>query len=188
MENTGLSYQSILRILGISSVFLIISFFSSFFEHSSRLYICNEKDRLEGYIRVENKIDILLAPSSDTQLILECIGKGMPYYDRNIEYVLNASESTKKELLQRYTVGEFIDVNSTTVGSIVVNFHKGFYSISTKTDTYVIYKAPQKALFSQQLAGVSIRPPSSHQAIESILEDPKSIIVSSGEKIFFHLD
>lgn len=188
MENTGISYQSILRILGTSSVFLIISFFSSFFYHSSRLYICNEKNRLEGYIRIENKIDILLAPSSDTQLILECIGKGMPFYDRNIEYVLNSPESIKKELLQRYTVGEFIDTKSTTVGSIVIDFYKDFYSISSKTDTYVIYKDHQKALFKQHLAGTTIRPLSSYHAIESLLEDPESITLSSGENKILHVD
>lgn len=65
---------------------LIFSFkyLSYFFDHRTKIVFCNVGQGDASYIRIKNKIDLLIDAGPDKRILL-CLGKYMPFWDKKIE-------------------------------------------------------------------------------------------------------
>jgi len=67
-----------------SCIFALYHIRSHYFEHDTKLVFCDVGQGDGAYIRINNRIDILI-DAGPSNAILQCLGKHMPFYDRTIE-------------------------------------------------------------------------------------------------------
>ena len=67
-----------------SLIILIFLFLGNVFNNQSKIVFCNVGQGDGAYIRLANKIDIVIDAGPNRE-ILTCLGKYMPFYDREIE-------------------------------------------------------------------------------------------------------
>ncbi|MBI2049788.1 MBL fold metallo-hydrolase [Candidatus Roizmanbacteria bacterium] len=84
MEKPPVTLKVLLTFSVLSLVFIGVSYVSSFSDNSTRVVFCDVGQGDGTYIRVENKIDIVIDAGSDKK-ILNCLAEHMPFYDRKIE-------------------------------------------------------------------------------------------------------
>lgn len=112
MRESLLSFRSILRGLTISLIILLFLFLLSISDSRSKVVFCDVGQGDAAYIRIRNKIDLLIDAGPDRK-VLGCLGKYMPFYDRTLETVI-LSHPQKDHyfgflyLLDRYTILSFI--------------------------------------------------------------------------------
>ena len=82
--NESIDYITILKGLVISILILIIVFISSCLDQRTKLVFCDVGQGDGAYIRIKNKVDVLVDAGPDRK-ILNCLGRYMPFYDRTIE-------------------------------------------------------------------------------------------------------
>lgn len=123
-----------------SVITIIFYFFSSIFDDSTRIVFCNVGQGDAAYIRVNNKIDVLIDAGPDKSVLL-CLGKYMPFWDRKIELAFlshpnNDHYSGYSYIADRYKIDKFITVKSpfTTVT------YKKFLKKITDKNIPVLYK------------------------------------------------
>ena len=131
MELEVVSKKILLYCLIASSFLLIITIGAQYFQ-PNYLYICNDNNLLDIYKRENNK-NIIINPQN-LKNVLHCLGKGMPFYDRNIYNIEGRiSLSLKNELLKRYKITKISKIKQ-----------KSFtYCIESKTRYLVIQKVIQ---------------------------------------------
>lgn len=80
-----------LKGLGLAVFFslmvILIVFFASFIDQRTKIVFCDVGQGDAAYIRIKNQIDVLVDTGPDRK-ILSCLGKQMPFYDREIELVI----------------------------------------------------------------------------------------------------
>lgn len=98
---------------GILSIMIILFlFFKNYFDTRTTLVFCDVGQGDGAYIRVDNRIDIVVDAGPDNR-ILDCLGRYMPFYDHTIELVF-LSHSQKDHfggfltIFERYKVGTFL--------------------------------------------------------------------------------
>lgn len=64
-----------------------IIFVESILDKSTKIVFCDVGQGDEIYIRVKNKIDIVIDAGPDKRM-LDCLGKFMPFYDKKIEIAI----------------------------------------------------------------------------------------------------
>lgn len=84
MGGLQFSPRFIILLLLVSFVFLLFKFFLHQFDTKTKIVFCDVGQGDATYIRVKNKVDILVDAGPDRK-ILSCLGKHMPFYDRQIE-------------------------------------------------------------------------------------------------------
>lgn len=82
--DSGFSLRPIIR-TGILAILTVLTiFFYNYFDTRTTLVFCDVGQGDGAYIRLRNRIDILIDAGPE-QKILDCLGKYMPFYDRKIE-------------------------------------------------------------------------------------------------------
>src|SRR3989338_3796785 len=81
------SKKTLLITAFLSSIVVLLVFFSNYFNSQTRIVFCDVGQGDGTYIRIKNRIDILVDAGPDRK-ILECLGKYMPFYDRTIEIAI----------------------------------------------------------------------------------------------------
>ncbi len=114
-------FESPVKIRGLilfsffSFMIIFFIFLSSFFDERTKIVFCNVGQGDGAYIRIKNKIDVLIDAGPD-QKILSCLGKYMPFWDRKIELIF-ISHNQKDHfgglnyILDRYQIGTVFLVN-----------------------------------------------------------------------------
>jgi len=104
----------------IFSLFVsLIIFFNNYFDERTKIVFCNVGQGDGAYIRIKNKIDVLIDAGPD-QKILSCLGKYMPFWDRKIELAFLSHPNRDHYngyffILDRYKIDKFITVDSPIV-------------------------------------------------------------------------
>lgn len=97
----------------LTALFVIAAIFiSNIVDSSTKIVFCDVGQGDGSYIRVKNKIDILIDAGPDAK-ILSCLGKHMPFWDRKIELVVLSHPQKDHfgglmEVLNRYQIGKII--------------------------------------------------------------------------------
>src|SRR3989344_562127 len=111
MFDSPFSKLTIFLSLLFSSLIIFFIFFTSYFSSKTTIVFCDVGQGDGAYIRLKNRIDILVDAGPDRK-ILECLGKYMPFYDRSIELAI-LSHPQKDHfggflyILDRYDVKKF---------------------------------------------------------------------------------
>ena len=112
MNNQEISPKKIIPI-GFLAIFIsLIIFVKSSLNSETTIVFCDVGQGDGTYIRIENKIDMLVDSGPDKKM-LECLGKYMPFFDRTIEIAI-ASHPEKDhiggftEIVERYKIGSFL--------------------------------------------------------------------------------
>ncbi|CAN5203113.1 hypothetical protein BH09PAT2_BH09PAT2_02160 [soil metagenome] len=122
--------KKVLYICLLASSILLLIFTIYYQINTSYIYLCNEKDILDIYLR-EKKQDIIIKPQN-IKNSLTCIGRGMPYYDRTIESIVGSVSSSMLTVFKkRYTV------NKNLISSLDEN---SLQCIKSKTTYLIIQK------------------------------------------------
>jgi hypothetical protein len=90
-------------------VVISIIFIQNVLDTKTRVVFCNVGEGSAVYIRVHNKVDVLINTGLNKK-ILNCLSTHMPFFDRSIEYIFITSPSQKYSqglvsLLNRYSIG-----------------------------------------------------------------------------------
>jgi competence protein ComEC len=108
MNNNPFSLKQILPALMFSLAILFFFSIHLFFNSSTKIVFCDVGQGDASYIRVKNRIDVLVDTGPDKK-VLTCLGRHMPFYDRKIELII-ISHPQKDHyygltyLLDRYTI------------------------------------------------------------------------------------
>lgn len=98
--------------LFISVIAIIIQLTLTVFDNRTKIVFCDVGQGDAAYIRVKNKIDILI-DAGPNRKILDCLGKHMPFYDRTIEYAFLSHPQSDHgagyiPILERYRILKFL--------------------------------------------------------------------------------
>ncbi len=112
MEESLFTKKSLLITSIICSIVLLFFFLSSIFDTKTRIVFCDVGQGDGAYIRVENRIDVVIDAGPDRK-ILDCLGKYMPFYDREVELAFMSHPQKDHfggylSILDRYKVDYFI--------------------------------------------------------------------------------
>lgn len=109
-----------------SLIVLLAVFLSSYFGEQTTIVFCNVGQGDAAYIRIENKIDVLIDAGPDKS-VLSCLGRYMPFWDRKIELAFLSHPNNDHYngyffIADRYKIDRFITVD--TSGLIVSKTYK----------------------------------------------------------------
>lgn len=133
MFNSGISITETILAL-VFSIFVIGTIFIfSLLDGSTKIVFCNVGQGDGTYIRIKNRIDILIDAGPDRS-ILNCLGKYMPFYDREIEYAINTHPEKDHfggflYLIDRYKIDSFV---LNPISSSIISFKQLEKKIITK--------------------------------------------------------
>ncbi|MEK7109610.1 MAG: hypothetical protein AAB876_00140, partial [Patescibacteria group bacterium] len=102
-----------------SLLIIFFVFLSSFFDERTKIVFCNVGQGDAAYIRIENKIDVLIDAGPDKS-VLSCLGKYMPFWDRKIELAFLSHPNNDHyngyfHIADRYKIDRFITVNTSNL-------------------------------------------------------------------------
>lgn len=152
MNYSPISKKSLLQAFIFSAVIVLVIFILQFFDTHTTVVFCNVGQGDGAYIRIHNKIDVLIDAGPANGIMLQCLGKYMPFYDRTIEYVFLSHPQIDHyggllEIMTRYKVAYFFTIPLNGSGKNIiqlrqlVNEHHVRTSIPTTGDTYSILDA-----------------------------------------------
>lgn len=126
----------------ISFTILLLIFLLSFFNDQTKIVFCDVGQGDAAYIRIKNKIDILIDAGPDKG-VLTCLGKYMPFWDRKIELAFLSHPNSDHYngyffITDRYHIDKFITVD--TSGLIVSKTYKKLLSKISDHDIPVLFK------------------------------------------------
>ncbi len=76
--------KSVILILLFCLLIFSFKYLPYFFDHRTKIVFCDVGQGDASYIRIKNKIDLLIDAGPDRK-ILSCLGKYMPFWDKKIE-------------------------------------------------------------------------------------------------------
>jgi competence protein ComEC len=115
MEQSPVNKKGVFLAIIFSLLICGYIFFINFLDGRTRIVFCDVGQGDAAYIRIKNKIDVLIDAGPD-QKVLSCLGKHMPFWDRKIELVF-ISHNQKDHfggvdyILDRYKIGTIYLVN-----------------------------------------------------------------------------
>jgi competence protein ComEC len=100
----------------LSVIIIIIYFFQTILNDRTKIVFCNVGQGDAAYIRVNNRIDVLIDAGPDKSVLL-CLGRYMPFWDREIELAFlshpnNDHYGGYSYIADRYKIDKFITVKS----------------------------------------------------------------------------
>ncbi|MCS6956302.1 MAG: hypothetical protein NZM02_00440 [Patescibacteria group bacterium] len=150
-------------------LFIVISFFIYFLinnlNKNTKIVFCNVGQGDGTYMRIENKIDVLIDAGPDKS-ILSCLGKNMPFWDKQIEIAF-LSHPNKDHyqgfyyINERYKIINFITIktpfttnsykkliNDLIKKNIKIRYYFKDEKIKIDKNTYFLFFWPEKNLVS----------------------------------------
>ena len=116
MNQSPISKRLLIFVTVTSIAILLIIPFLYLFDHNTYVTFCNVGQGDATHIRIKNRIDVLIDAGPDRS-VLNCLGKHMPFYDRQIEYAI-LSHPQKDHyggfiyLADRYRIKNLLTINS----------------------------------------------------------------------------
>ena len=112
METGITSKKGAVGTIIIAIIFVSISVLKSYLNNETKVVFCDVGQGDATYIRIYNKIDILIDAGPDRK-ILQCLGKYMPFFDKTIELAILSHPQKDhfggfEHILDRYNVSLFI--------------------------------------------------------------------------------
>lgn len=86
MNSTAIGKSALLASIVLGMIFLLVSLVLPLFDNRTKIIFCNVGQGDGSYIRIKNKVDVLIDAGPDKR-ILDCLGKYMPFYDKKIELI-----------------------------------------------------------------------------------------------------
>ncbi len=131
MEMQVVSQKLLLLCMSVS-VGLLMFIFIQNRQNADYMYLCNERDVIDIYVRQDSK-DIVYTPQN-IKNILTCLGRGMPYYDRTIDVLAGiATNPEVLEIKKRYTIKKITPTSSGPLNTyICIGEKKNKYLIIQK--------------------------------------------------------
>ena len=91
-------------------------FINNYFDERTKIVFCDVGQGDAAYIRIKNKIDILIDAGPDRK-VLNCLGKHMPFWDRKIELAILSHPNSDHYngffyIIDRYQLDNFMTVNA----------------------------------------------------------------------------
>ncbi|MEK7523212.1 MAG: MBL fold metallo-hydrolase [Patescibacteria group bacterium] len=127
----------------IASFFICLSiFFNNYFDERTKIVFCNVGQGDAAYIRIKNKIDVLIDAGPDKS-ILSCLGKYMPFWDRKIELAFLSHPNNDHYngyffITDRYQIDKFITID--TLDLVVSKTYKKLLKKISEKNIPVFYK------------------------------------------------
>lgn len=115
MNYSPISKKSLLQAFIFSALIVLIIFILQFFDNRTTVVFCDVGQGDGAYIRIHNKIDVMIDAGPTNNMMLQCLGKYMPFYDRVLEYVFLSHPQIDHyggllEILRRYRVDNFFTI------------------------------------------------------------------------------
>lgn len=126
-----------------ASFFICLSiFFNNYFDNRTKIVFCNVGQGDATYIRIKNKIDVLIDAGPDKS-VLSCLGRYMPFWDRKIELAFLSHPNNDHYngyffIADRYKVDKFITVD--TSGLIVSKTYKKLLQKISEKNIPLLFK------------------------------------------------
>jgi len=116
MEENPVNKKTVVFTTIFSFFICLIIFFNNYFDERTKIVFCNVGQGDGAYIRIKNKIDIIIDAGPDKS-ILSCLGKYMPFWDREIELAFlshpnNDHYNGYSFIADRYKIDKFITINT----------------------------------------------------------------------------
>ena len=86
MIESPVSKRTVFFAIILSLFVSLIIFFNNYFDQRTKIVFCNVGQGDAAYIRIKNKIDVLIDAGPDKK-VLSCLGRYMPFWDRKIELI-----------------------------------------------------------------------------------------------------
>ena len=122
MNPSLISKKDLLKsiVFSLMIIFLIIIFQIN--DQRTKIVFCDVGQGDAAYIRIKNKIDILIDAGPDRK-ILNCLGKYMPFWDRKIELAILSHPNRDhyagfSYIIDRYRLDNFMTVNDVVTSKI----------------------------------------------------------------------
>ena len=129
-----------------SCIILVIVFCNQYFSKQTILVFCDVGQGDGTYMRIQNKIDIVIDAGPANNKMLHCLGTYMPFYDRTIEYAFISHSQTDHyggfiEIYKRYKIDALFALpltgssNNIEILKQLINNHQTHHIIPTTGDT-----------------------------------------------------
>lgn len=152
MNYSPISKKSLLQAFIFSTLIVIVVFISHFLDNRTTVVFCDVGQGDGAYLRIKNKIDIIIDAGPANGTMLQCLGKYMPFYDRTLEYVFLSHPQIDHfggllEVFKRYKIVNFFTIPLNGVGKNIVqlkqlvNEHHIHTSIPTTGNTFSLLDA-----------------------------------------------
>lgn len=111
-ESTTINLKGITVSIVVGLIVCLILLIQSLQDRDTRLIFCNVGQGDAAYMRIQNSFDVLI-DAGPNRSILDCLGKHMPFHDRNIELVFISHPQADHiggllPVSERYRVGAII--------------------------------------------------------------------------------
>lgn len=151
---------------------IAVSFFSEYFKKETTLVFCDVGQGDAAYIRIENKVDVLIDAGSDRK-VLSCLGKYMPFYDRKIEYVFLSHPQKDHyggfdQVLDRYKIQTFVMSYKKSDSAL---FNRLIQKLEQKETNVLLWYADTKISFTD-ISSASLIWPTQSSINSTIGKDP----------------
>lgn len=116
MQESPVSLKSLLITLLASIFVLLVVFIFQITDNRTKIVFCDVGQGDAAYIRIKNQVDLLIDAGPDRK-VLQCLGKHMPFWDREIEIAFITHRDFDHyggfiNVIDRYQIDRFIAVNS----------------------------------------------------------------------------
>ena len=162
MQESPVTLKSLLFTLLVSIFVLLIVFIFQFTDSRTKIVFCDVGQGDAAYIRIRNQIDLLIDAGPDHK-VLQCLGKYMPFWDREIELAFITHKDLDHyggfiHIIDRYQIDKLITVNSKSSGKSYKRLEEKaqskniafqFYAIGSKIkilDSYILFFWPPEGL------------------------------------------
>lgn len=140
MNSSPVTKKALFFFLFVSILIVIMEAVFTTADKRTKIVFCNVGQGDAAYIRIENKIDVLIDAGPDKS-VLSCLGKYMPFWDRKIELAFLSHPNNDHYngyffINDRYKIDKFITVNS----SIVSKTYKKLLSKISDKNIPVLFK------------------------------------------------
>jgi len=166
MHDSPFNVKTMLKAFIFSLFIIVLTVYFQINDRRTRIVFCDVGQGDGAYIRIKNKIDIIIDAGPDRK-ILNCLGKYMPFWDRKIELAILSHPNTDHYngffyLLDRYHLDKFITVNSPMTSKTYKQLVKKIYekkisyqfietgdSFRVLNDDFIFYWPPKNFQSSQ---------------------------------------
>lgn len=116
MFESPVKIRDLIKFSFFSLTICFFIFINIYFDDRTKIVFCNIGQGDATYIRIKNKIDVLIDAGPDKS-ILSCLGKYMPFWDRKIEIALLSHPNNDHYngyffIVERYKIDKFMTVNT----------------------------------------------------------------------------
>jgi len=156
MQESPISKRSLIFAGTFSTLIILILFLFQFLKTNTVVVFCDVGQGDGAYIRLKNKIDIVIDAGPANNTMLSCLGKYMPFYDRTIEYAILSHPQVDHfggfiEILKRYKIAHLyslpIKPNTKTLSSFIYLLKKNKTQIITPTSGENIFLLQAQLFF-----------------------------------------